>query len=149
MSETLRRIVLVHGPNLNRLGQRDPQHYGTIRYDELISRVESWAREQGMLLRHFQSNHEGALIDWLQEQSSWAEGGLINAGALTHSSFALHDALLDFARPMVEVHLSKISEREPWRRVSVLAPACMAQIEGLGVEGYRVALARLAAALQT
>ncbi|MBP7146864.1 MAG: 3-dehydroquinate dehydratase [Acidobacteria bacterium] len=134
------RVLLVHGPNLNRLGRRDPQHYGRITLDELEQRVRGWAAPLGVELRAFQSNHEGTLIDFLQDQAEWADGALVNFGALTHSSYALHDALLDFGRPVVEVHLSKISQREPWRRVSVVRPACAGFVEGLGADGYRAAL---------
>ena len=142
------RVLLLHGPNLNMLGRRDPAHYGSQTLDELVGRVQGWAAERGWELRHLQSNHEGALIDALQEAREWADGAIVNAGALTHTSRALHDALADFARPVVEVHLSKISEREEWRRVSVLRPACAGHVEGLGGDGYRVALGMLAEALR-
>lgn len=139
----MRHVLLVHGPNLNRLGRRDPAHYGTTTLPQLVIQVESWGAARGMALRAFQSNHEGALIDVLQAEGDWADGALVNFGALTHTSHALHDALLDFGKPVIEVHLSRVSAREPWRQVSVIRPACVDHVEGLGVDGYRVALDRL------
>lgn len=143
----MKNVLLVHGPNLNRLGRRDAQHYGTVSHADLVAQVKLWAQERGAIVRAYQSNHEGSLIDVLQEQGDWAEGALVNLGALSHSSYALHDALLDFGKPVVEVHLSKISGREAWRRVSVTRPACVDGVEGLGPEGYRVALESLLAHL--
>ena len=138
---------MLPGPNLNRLGERDPAHYGRVTLAELVGRVRGWAGEVGLGVRAVQSNHEGALIDALQDAAAWASGAIVNAGALTHTSYALHDALLDFSGPVAEVHLSRISEREPWRRVSVLRPACGALFEGEGPEGYRKAVSWLAAEL--
>jgi 3-dehydroquinate dehydratase-2 len=145
MSAPAPEILLLHGPNLNLLGVRDPEHYGHLTLPELVEGVRGWARDAGLNLRAVQSNHEGALIDALQDARAWAGGAIVNAGALTHTSYALHDALLDFSRPAVEVHLSRVSERESWRRTSVIRPACAAAIEGKGPEGYREALAWLAA----
>lgn len=145
----MRPVLLLSGPNLNALGRRDPAQYGTLTLPELEAQAIAWGRELGLEVRAFQSNHEGALIDALQDAHGWAAGAVINPGALTHSSFALHDAILDFARPVIEVHLSKISEREEWRRVSVVRPACAGHVEGLGPDGYRVALERLRALLET
>lgn len=139
----MRRILLLHGPNLNRLGRRDVHHYGTSSHSELVEQVKFWAQERDATVRAFQSNHEGSLIDALQEQGDWADGALVNFGALSHTSYALHDALVDYGKPVIEVHLSKISERELWRRVSVTRPACADGVEGLGPEGYRVALEAL------
>ena len=143
----MKEILLLHGPNLNALGRRDPEIYPRITLPELEARVRAWAGERRWGLRAFQSNSEGALIDVLQEAAEWAAGALVNLGALTHSSYALHDALLDLSRPVIEVHLSAISQREPWRRVSVIRPACRGFVEGRGVEGYRLALDLLAAAV--
>lgn len=145
----MKRLLLLHGPNLNMLGRRDPSLYGSQTLEELVDQVRGWAAERGFELVHLQSNHEGALIDALQERRDWASGALVNAGALTHTSRALHDALLDFAKPVVEVHLSKVSERETWRRESVLRSACVGYVEGLGAEGYRVALDKLIGALES
>ncbi|UCF66156.1 MAG: 3-dehydroquinate dehydratase [Acidobacteriota bacterium] len=135
-----KHVLLLHGPNLNRLGRRDPEHYGKLTLAELEQAVAGWADERGFELEAFQSNHEGALIDALQQASGRVCAAIVNLGALTHTSYALHDALLDFGKPVVEVHLSAISERESWRRVSVIRPACVAHVEGLGIEGYRIAL---------
>jgi 3-dehydroquinate dehydratase-2 len=143
----MRKVLLLSGPNLNLLGQRDPAQYGTLTLAELEDKARAWGLDLGLEVTPFQSNHEGALIDALQEARAWAAGAVVNPGALTHYSYALHDALVDFARPVIEVHLSKVSEREAWRRVSVVRPACRAHIEGLGTEGYRVALQQLAALL--
>jgi 3-dehydroquinate dehydratase-2 len=143
----MRRVLMLSGPNLNFLGRRDPALYGRATLRQLERQVARWGAELGLEVRAFQSNHEGALIDQLQKAGAWAEGAIVNPGALGHYSYALHDALVDFARPAIEVHLSQVSEREPWRRVSVIRLACADFVEGLGAEGYRVALTRLAALL--
>ena len=143
----MRALLMLSGPNLNMLGRRDPAQYGTTTLGELELQVRAWAAERGFALRAFQSNHEGALIDALQEARDWAEGALVNPGALTHYSYALHDAIVDFGKPVVEVHLSKISEREEWRRVSVIRSACRSHVEGQGAAGYRAALDLLVALL--
>ncbi len=137
------RVLLIHGPNLNALGRRDPEHYGHLTLSDLVSSVDRWATAFGYELEAFQSNHEGALIDRLQDAVERVDGALVNFGALSHTSYALHDALLDFGKPAVEVHLSRISTREPWRRLSVVRPACIDAVEGRGVDGYREALKRL------
>jgi len=140
----MRPVLLLHGPNLNFLGRRDARHYGTITLTELESKARAWGRELGFDVQAFQSNHEGQLIDKVQEAAGWAAGAVVNAGALSHTSYALHDALLDFDKPVVEVHLSNVNEREPWRKISVLRPACAAAVEGRGADGYRNALQALA-----
>ncbi len=141
----MKPILVLSGPNLNLLGIRDPGVYGTMTLPELERQVADWAGRFGLEVRRaFQSNHEGALIDCLQEARGWAVGALVNPGALTHYSYAIHDAIVDFGRPVIEVHLSKISEREAWRSVSVIRPACRGHVEGLGAEGYRLALEQLA-----
>lgn len=140
----MKTLLLIHGPNLNRLGVRDKRHYGTC----TLADVERIVGEEARILRYdvrcFQSNHEGALIDWLQEKSSGAYGIIINPGALTHYSYALHDALKDTGLPCVEVHLSNIAAREEWRRISVITPACIACISGKGEQGYCEAVRMLA-----
>ncbi len=143
------RVLLLHGPNLNALGRRDCRHYGRITLEELERKVRQWGRELGLEVVAYQSNHEGTLIDEIQRWTDEARGAIVNFGALTHSSYALHDALVDFGHPAVEVHLSKISEREPWRRQSVIRPACCAHFEGHGAEGYKMALERLEQELGT
>lgn len=139
----MKRILLIHGPNLNVLGRRSEIHYGHITLAELDLLTQKEAEARGYDVTTFQSNHEGALIDWLQQEASAAHGIMINPGALTHYSYALHDAIVDTHLPCVEVHLSKIEEREEWRQVSVIAPACIAQVSGQKEQGYIEALSLL------
>jgi 3-dehydroquinate dehydratase-2 len=136
----MKTILLIHGPNLNRLGKRDPQHYGTLTLSVIEKTVRAEAKKLGLAVKTFQSNHEGDLIDFLQKNSEKAAGIIINPGAFTHYSYALHDALKDTTLPSVEVHLSDIKSREPWRQVSVTAPACIEQISGKKEKGYIEAL---------
>jgi 3-dehydroquinate dehydratase-2 len=122
------------------LGKRDRSHYGDLTLEALQNLVQQKARECGYETLSFQSNHEGALIDWIQEHAKDACGIIINPGALTHYSYALLDALLDTGLPCVEVHLSGIHAREEWRRISVIAPACIAQVSGKKEKGYEEAV---------
>lgn len=133
-------ILLIHGPNLNLLGGRDRKHYGSVTLSDIEALVRAEAKRNGYDVLAVQSNHEGALIDWIQRHASAARGIIINPGALTHYSYALHDALVDTGLPCVEVHLSDISAREEWRQHSVIAPACIAQIFGKKEQGYSEAL---------
>ena len=133
-------ILLVHGPNLNLLGARDAEHYGSLTLSDIETLVASEAKKAGLEVKAFQSNHEGALIDFMQKESANASGIIINPGAFSHYSFALHDALLDTGLPAVEVHLSDINAREEWRRTSVTAPACIAMVSGKKEQGYIEAL---------
>lgn len=137
-------ILLIHGPNLNFLGRRNPKHYGNLTLDELQKVVKTEAKKHGCVVKSFQSNHEGELIDFIQKNAPSAKGMIINPGAFTHYSFALHDAILDAEIPAVEVHLSDISKREQWRRTSVIAPACIAQISGKKEKSYIEAVKLLA-----
>ena len=125
------------------LGERDKEHYGSLTLSDIETLVSSEAKKVGFEVRSFQSNHEGALIDFLQKESPNATGVIINPGALTHYSYALHDALVDTGIPAVEVHLSDINVREEWRRHSVTAPACIGVISGKKEKGYIEALALL------
>ena len=134
------RVLLIHGPNLNLLGTREPEVYGEMTLGELEDRCREWAAASGAILSTYQSNHEGELIDRLHECLGTQDGVIINPGALTHYSYALHDAITAVGLPTVEVHLSDISAREPWRANSVISPACIASISGKGAEGYREAL---------
>ena len=136
-------ILLIHGPNLNQLGRRDTAHYGSSTLKDIEAMVAAEAKKCGFAVKAFQSNHEGALIDWLQAESTDAVGIIVNAGALTHYSYALHGALADPGLPAVGVHLSDIATRENWRRLSVTAPACIAQIAGKKEKGYLEACALL------
>ena len=129
-------ILLIHGPNLNMLGERDKEHYGSLTLSDIETPVSSEAKKVGFDVRSFQSNHEGALIDFLQKESPNAAGVIINPGALTHYSYALHDGLVDADILAVEVHLSDINAREEWRRHSVTAPACIGVISGKKEKGY-------------
>ena len=141
-------ILLVHGPNLNLLGQRDAAQYGSLTLQQLERHTSNAAAALGYSLMAYQSNSEGALIDWIQAHAPEAVGIIINPGALTHYSYALYDALVDTGLPCVEVHLSDIANRQPWRATSVIAPACIAQIMGKKEHGYAEALAVLHEHLQ-
>ena len=137
------RYLVIHGPNLNLLGQREPEVYGPDSLEEVNRRLVSWAQDEGMELRIVQSNHEGEIIDAIHGARGWAEGIVINPGAYTHYSYAIRDALHAVALPAIEVHLSNVHARDEFRRRSVTAPACRGQICGLGWYGYRLALEAL------
>src|SRR5687767_1431116 len=128
------KILLLNGPNLGRLGQRKPEIYGTTTLPELVERVRAQAESRGATLVDFQSNHEGALIDRLEELDF--DAVVINPGALGHTSYALRDAIEGIDRPTVEVHISNVREREPFRHVLVLDGVVQGQVIGRGVDGY-------------
>ena len=132
-------ILLVNGPNLNLLGEREPQVYGTTTLAEIETMVRHACAGWAVEIKAFQSNHEGALLDFIQEHRAKARGIVLNPGALTHTSHALHDCVKAVGLPTVEVHLSNVHAREEFRRKSVVAPACRGQITGLGVRGYILA----------
>ena len=138
-------VLLLNGPNLNLLGEREPEIYGTTTLPQLESLFAERARELGIAVRAFQSNHEGALVDRLHEVRKWAEGVVFNPGAYTHYSYSLRDAIAATKLRVVEVHLSDLSQREPWRRVSVIADVAVHRIMGKGVAGYLEALEWLVA----
>jgi 3-dehydroquinate dehydratase-2 len=134
------KILLIHGPNLNMLGRREPEIYGHTTLAQIDAAVQERATAAGATLLAFQSNHEGALIDFIQAEGWDADGIIINPGALTHYGLALRDALATLAAPIVEVHLSNVYKREAFRHSSVIAPIATGQIAGLGWKGYLLAL---------
>jgi 3-dehydroquinate dehydratase II len=137
------RIEVMHGVNLNMLGRREPEHYGTLTLDELERQIEAFADELGLETRFFRTNFEGEYVERLHNLGELVDAVVLNPGAWTHYSWAIHDALATAALPAVEVHLSNVKAREPWRALSVIEDLCVSSIAGKGIEGYRLALARL------
>jgi 3-dehydroquinate dehydratase-2 len=143
------KILVINGPNLNFLGIREKQVYGTKNYDDLLQMIADKGTETGSTIEVFQSNHEGAIIDRIQDAYfDGTEGIVINPGAFTHYSYAIHDALASVNMPKVEIHISDITAREEFRKISVTRPACDDQIYGLGLEGYLKAIDRVIALSQ-
>ncbi len=138
------QILVLNGPNLNLLGTREPDIYGTATLRQLEDQCRRWGHELGLSVSTAQSNHEGELIDQLHHSIGRYGGVVFNPGALTHYSYVLHDAITAIGLPVVEVHISDISSREKWRRKSVISPACTATVSGEGIDGYRRALEILA-----
>ncbi len=134
------KVSVLHGPNLNLLGVRDPDHYGKDDFDQVNKRIKEYAKSIGVEVRIFQSNSEGAIIDAIQEARTWAEAIVINPGAYTHYSYAIRDALADSRLPVIEVHVSNVYAREEFRRNSVIAPICTGQIAGFGTRSYLLAI---------
>jgi 3-dehydroquinate dehydratase II len=144
----MRRILILHGPNLNLLGVREPDIYGAQTLAEIDRMLADYGRQLGMEVRSFQSNSEGALIDALQDARSWAGGVVFNPGGYTHTSVALRDAIVAIEIPVVEVHLSNLAKREDFRQRSVTGGACVGVIMGFGSKSYKLALAYLAELLE-
>ena len=134
------RVAVLNGVNLNLIGRRDPEQYGTLTYSELETRIYSWAQALGVTVRCRQTNSEGQYVDWCHDALDWADGVVVNPGAWTHYSYAIRDALELLDAPIVEVHLSDIEAREDWRRNSVLSDLAAKRVLGKGPDGYREAL---------
>ena len=135
------KIYILNGPNINMLGIREPQHYGSTSYQQLLELIEAHCKKRGVVPVLKQSNHEGDLVDWIQEAYfEGADGIVINPGAYTHTSIAILDAVKAVSLPTVEVHISKVEEREAFRQVSYVRSACMKTITGHGTNGYLEAI---------
>ena len=134
----MKTILIIHGPNLNLLGKREPEVYGSMTLDELNQMMKE--KGEGHNLEFFQSNHEGEIIDRLHEAREKADGVIINPGAYTHYSYAIRDAIASIEVPTIEVHLSDINKREEFRKISVIKEVCLKQISGLGADSYLQAL---------
>jgi 3-dehydroquinate dehydratase-2 len=141
-------ILLLHGPNLNLLGQREPEIYGTATLDDYVSSVRQVVSAAGHTLEDFQTNQEGQLVDAIHGARGRVDAIIINAGAFTHYAWSLHDALATFSGPVVEVHISNPNAREPWRHTSVIAPVANGTIAGLGLLGYELAVSAIARLLK-
>jgi 3-dehydroquinate dehydratase-2 len=139
------QVVVLNGVNLDVLGRRDPELYGGLSLSELETRIYEWASELRCHVRCRQTNNEGEYVDWCHDALDWADGVIVNPGAWTHYSYAIHDALELLTAPVVEVHLSNTDEREEWRRTSVIADLAAKRVIGKGPEGYREALEFLVA----
>lgn len=142
------KILLIHGPNLNLIGGREPEVYGTLGFDEINDRMKRAAEENGLELRIYQSNSEGALVDAIQDARHWADGIVINPGAYGHTSIAIRDALAAVRLPVIEVHLSNVHAREAFRHRLILTPVCVGMICGLGWRSYLYGLLALLGILQ-
>lgn len=138
-----RNLLILHGPNLNLLGTREPGIYGTMTLAQLNAKVRAHAKRLGCSVRIHQANGEGELIDWLHANRKWADGLVFNPGAYTHYSYALRDAVAAIEVPTIEVHLSDIRKREKFRRVSVIAPVCLDQVSGHGWKSYTMAIEKI------
>ena len=137
------KILVLHGPNLNLFGRREPHIYGTTTLAEINTRLSTLAGELGVELKVIQSNHEGALIDFLHEHIDTAQGALVNPAGLTQHGVPLHDAIKAMPFPTIEVHMSNIAARESWRAHSIISPAVKGTIQGLGPQSYLAALRAL------
>lgn len=144
----MKNILVLHGPNLNLLGEREPAIYGKTSLEDINKEIENEAKQCGINVKILQSNHEGFLIDTIQEVRKWAQGIIINPGALSHYSYALRDAIAASSLPAIEVHLTNLHAREAFRQISVIAGVCIGQIQGFGQEGYLMALKALKAIIE-
>lgn len=148
MSAPQMKILVLHGPNLNLFGRREPHIYGTMTLAEINAKLEAIARETGVTLETFQSNHEGALVDKLHAEIDTAHGALLNPAGLTQHGVPLHDAIKAMPFPVLEIHMSNIAAREPWRSHSIISPAVKATVQGLGWRSYTAGLRALVEMLQ-
>ena len=137
-------ILVLHGPNLNLLGQREPEVYGHLTLDDIDTRLKKSGEKLGLEVRSFQANGEGALINALHEAREWADGIVFNPGGYTHTSVALRDAVAVIDLPVIEVHISHVDAREEFRRRSLISPVCVGKISGFGWRSYLLALQELA-----
>jgi len=142
-------VQIIHGPNLNLLGRREPAMYGRLTLAEIDEQLRADAAKANIELQTFQSNSEGAIVDAVHQAAEWADGLVINPGAYTHYSYAIRDAIAGVGLPAVEVHLSNVHAREPFRRTSVIAPVCAGQIAGFGAQSYCLGLEALIGRLET
>jgi 3-dehydroquinate dehydratase-2 len=138
----------MHGVNLDMLGRRDPSHYGSLTLADLNAQITAWATELGLRASFFQTNAESEYVERLHSLRGQVDGVILNPGAWTHYAYSIHDALELTGLPAMEVHLSDVESREPWRRLSVIGDLCLATFSGKGPDGYRLALARLREALE-
>jgi 3-dehydroquinate dehydratase-2 len=148
MAGARNRIEVMHGVNLNMLGERDPLHYGSLTLADLNAQITAWATELGLRASFFQTNAESEYVERLHSLRGQVDGVILNPGAWTHYAYSIHDALELTGLPAMEVHLSDVKSREPWRRLSVIGDLCLATFSGKGPDGYRLALARLREALE-
>ena len=136
-------VLILHGPNLNLLGQREPEVYGSATLADINAQLQGLAAQRGAEIQMLQSNHEGALVDAIQNAIDWADGIVFNPAAYAHTSIALRDAIAAVGLPTVEIHLSNIAAREPFRKTSVIAPVCLGRISGFGPSSYTLGLSAL------
>lgn len=148
MNRSHNRVEVLHGVNLDMLGRRNPEHYGSFTLSQLETRIKRWAREIGLETTFFQTNHEGEYVEYLHRLPELADAAILNPGSWTHYSWAIRDALEFAAVPAVEVHISDVMAREKWRHHSVLEGLVVGRIYGKGAEGYREALEILAEKLE-
>ena len=137
------KILVINGPNLNMLGIREPDHYGRETYADLVTKIENHCAEKEIEVEIYQSNHEGDLVDKIQEAYGSIDGIVINPAAYTHTSVAILDAVKSVSIPTVEVHISKVEEREDFRQISYIRLACIDSVIGMGIDGYNIAIDRL------
>ena len=138
MSEPI--LLLLSGPNLNLLGEREPETYGDETLEEHVEAAKNKAAESGFIIEHFQSNHEGEIVDSIHAARNRCSGIIINPGAFTHYAWSIHDAVSSFEGPVIELHISNPASREPWRHTSVVAPVSSGTIAGFGAKGYQMAI---------